>query len=153
VTRSACLGRPHVGCARARPDAVARSVSSAVWLASAIVVGKQTGFAQPSQLRYDAFPYQKYGSSSGVIVSVGRSPFAPGELPSHLASTILSSMSVNQTSEALYRLKVKIQNQTVWADGKEYTLKPGMTLNADVKLENRRVWEWLAGPLFSYTRR
>ncbi|TDK59211.1 HlyD family efflux transporter periplasmic adaptor subunit [Sapientia aquatica] len=58
------------------------------------VPSRTAGFlavGQEVQLRYQAFPYQKFGLQHGVISDVSSTPFAPNELPSNLASTILSS--------------------------------------------------------------
>ncbi|MFZ6781416.1 HlyD family efflux transporter periplasmic adaptor subunit, partial [Undibacterium sp. Ji83W] len=54
------------------------------------VPSRTAGFIQPGQevlIRYAAFPYQKFGLHTATVVDVSRTPFAPAELPAHLAST------------------------------------------------------------------
>lgn len=119
---------------------------------------RATGFLALGQevlIRYQAFPYQKFGLQRGVVSDVSTTPFAPGELPPSLASTILSNAQQNingfNSNEALYRIKVKLARQTITTYGKKQLLRPGMTLEADVIQERRKIWEWIAEPLLAVT--
>jgi membrane fusion protein len=59
---------------------------------------RAAGFVAPGQevlIRYQAFPYQKFGLQRGIVSDVSTTPFAPGELPPSLASTILSNAQQN----------------------------------------------------------
>lgn len=121
---------------------------------------RAAGFVAPGQevrIRYQAFPYQKFGLQSGIVSNVSTTPFAPGELPPSLASTILSNAQQNingfNNNEALYRIKVKLTRQTIRTYGKEQRLRPGMTLEADVIQERRKIWEWIAEPLLAVAYR
>ncbi|WP_308922269.1 HlyD family secretion protein [Janthinobacterium sp. J1-1] len=108
------------------------------------------------QIRYQAYPYQKFGLQRGTVTDVSKTPFAPAELPQNIASTILSNAQQNiagfNGNEALYRIKVKPDRQTIDAYGKLQALKPGMTLEADVLQDKRKIWEWIAEPLLAITR-
>jgi membrane fusion protein len=121
---------------------------------------RAAGFVAPGQevlIRYQSFPYQKFGLQHGVVSDVSTTPFAPGELPPSLASTILSNAQQNingfNNNEALYRIKVKLARQTITAYGKEQALRPGMTLEADVIQDHRKIWEWIVEPLLAVTYR
>ncbi len=121
---------------------------------------RTAGFVATGQqvaLRYQAYPYQKFGLQLGVVIDVSKTPFAPSELPQHLASTILSNAEQNisgfNSSEALYRIKVRPQRQSVDAYGRMQMLKPGMTLEADVIQDKRRIWEWVTEPLLAAIER
>ncbi|MFS2022214.1 HlyD family secretion protein [Massilia sp. CT11-137] len=121
---------------------------------------RAAGFVAPGQevlIRYQAFPYQKFGLQRGIVSDVSTTPFAPGELPSSLASTILSNAQQNingfNNNEALYRIKVKLTRQTITTYGKEHPLRPGMTLEADVIQDRRKIWEWIAEPLLAVAYR
>ena len=107
------------------------------------------------QIRYQAYPYQKFGLQRGIVTDVSKTPFAPAELPQNIASTILSNAQQNiagfNGNEALYRIKVKLERQTIDAYGKVQALKPGMTLEADVIQDRRKIWEWIAEPLLAMT--
>ena len=113
---------------------------------------RTVGFAaigQDVKLRYAAFPYQKFGLQDGRVASVSRSPVAPAQLPAGLAHLA----GATQASEALYRLTVDLASQRVVAYGDATPLRAGMTLEAAVIQERRRVIEWLFEPLIGMGRR
>ena len=107
------------------------------------------GFLRPGQtvyVRYAAYPYQKFGLYEGQITAVSSTPFAPNELPPNLAQQLVSQAGSN---EALFRVNVHLLDQSVRAYGQEIALKPGLTLEADVLQESRKVWEWIFEPLLA----
>ena len=111
------------------------------------------GFVRPSQrvlLRYQAFPYQKFGHHAGVVASVSRSAISPGELPQQLSA--LADLSGEAgASEPVYRITVDLASQAVVAYGEPVRLQPGMQLEAHVHIESRRLIEWVLDPLFTLT--
>lgn len=107
------------------------------------------GFVRPGQtvyLRYAAYPYQKFGLYEGRIIAVSATPFAPNELPPNLAQQLISQAGSN---EALYRINVQLVDQSIRAYGEDVMLKPGLTLEADVLQERRKVWEWVLEPVLA----
>lgn len=121
---------------------------------------KTAGFVSVGQsvsIRYAAFPYQKFGLQKGIVSEVSLTPFSPTELPSNMASTILAGanngLSGGVANEALYRVKVKLSKQTIDLYGNEKDLKFGMTLEADVLQDKRKIWEWIAEPIIAVSRR
>jgi membrane fusion protein len=108
------------------------------------------GFVRPGQrvlLRYQAFPYQKFGHHEGVVVSVSRSAVNPAELTQQLAGLT----SLYQANEPVYRIVVSLGSQTVTAYGEQLPLQPGMQLEASVLIEKRPLIEWVFDPLFTVT--
>ncbi|QRM31919.1 HlyD family efflux transporter periplasmic adaptor subunit [Microvirga sp. VF16] len=106
------------------------------------------GFLREGQrvlLRYEAFPYQKFGFHEGVVISVSRSAVSPAEMTQQLAG--LSALY--GANEPVYRITVDLKQQTLVAYGNPMPLQPGMKLEADVLLESRRLVEWMLEPLFS----
>jgi membrane fusion protein len=97
-------------------------------------------------LRYAAYPYQKFGLYAVRISAVSSTPFAPNELPPNLAQQLLSQAGSNQ---ALYRINVELADQSIRAYGEDVALKPGLTLEADVLQERRKVWEWVLEPVLA----
>jgi len=121
---------------------------------------RASGFVAIGQqvlIRYQAYPYQKFGLQLGTVTDISQTPFAPAELPPSLASTILSNVAQNGqgggASEALYRIKVKLAQQTIPAYGRLNSLKPGMTLEADILQDRRKIWEWILEPVLAISRR
>ncbi|QIL21159.1 HlyD family efflux transporter periplasmic adaptor subunit [Thermomonas sp. HDW16] len=89
------------------------------------------------QLRYQAYPYQKFGHQLGKVVRISRSALSQGELGNA------------QQGEPFYRITVALARQSVTAYGKAELLRPGMLLDADVFGEKRRLIEWVFEPLYS----
>ena len=90
-------------------------------------------------LRYEAYPYQKFGHYEGVVASISRSAVNPGELPPQLAA--VGGMTGSAT-EPVYLITVQLARQTVTAYGRQVDLQPGMRLEADIALETRRLAQW-----------
>lgn len=114
--------------------------------AQLLVPSSAVGFVrvgQPVSIRYEAFPYEKFGLQHGHVLGVSRSVLTPAEV----------QLLVGQTPEQpLYRVQVAIDNQTISAYGKPQLLKPGMTLDADIMIDRRRLVEWVFEPLFGMSK-
>jgi membrane fusion protein len=113
------------------------------------------GFVRPGQrvqLRYQAYPYQRFGHYEGVVAAVSRAALSPSELPAQLAGlTTLTGAGPSAGGEPIYRITVNLASQSVTAYGAQVPLQPGMTLEADVALERRRLFEWVLDPLYAVT--
>jgi membrane fusion protein len=105
------------------------------------------GFVKPGQkvsIRYQAFPYQKFGAYGGTVTSVSKSAINPAELPQQLAG-------IYAPAESLFRINIKLDRQTATTYGEAATLQAGMQLEADVVTDSRRLIEWMFEPLFTLT--
>ena len=116
--------------------------------AELLVPSRAIGFIEPGdavQLRYQAYPYQKFGHQLGKVRRISRSA---------LSSSELGALAGNaQQSEPYYRITVTLARQTIMAYGKVEPLRPGMLLEADVLGEKRRLIEWVFEPLYSLNGR
>jgi membrane fusion protein len=120
--------------------------AKSVLLAELWVPTKAVGFITPGErvlIRYQAYPYQKFGQHFGRVSDVSRSAVSPADLGRLLGQEI---------KEPRYRVQVALDSQSVLAYGRLETLKPGMTLDADVLLDQRRLIEWVFEPLYGFTR-
>lgn len=109
------------------------------------------GFVRPGQrvlLRYDAYPHQKFGHYAGTVTSVSRATVSATELAGLPAAADTRAL-VAERDEPLYRVTVALDAQTATAYGAAQPLQPGMTLQADVLIETRRVWQWVLDPLYA----
>ncbi|WP_124335814.1 HlyD family secretion protein [Pseudomonas chlororaphis] len=111
---------------------------------------KSIGFIKPGDsvlIRYQAYPYQKFGQYQGRVRSISRTsvPFA------ELASMAGAVPGLGKDSEQLYRLQVSLDKQMVTAYGQPRPLQSGMLLDADVLQDTRRLYEWVLEPLYSLT--
>ncbi len=113
--------------------------------AQLLVPTRAAGFIRTGQsvaLRYQAFPYQRFGHHLGEVLQVGRSVIQPGEGSQPIAMT-----------EPMYRVTVRLPAQQVQAYGEGMALRAGMVFDADVWIDRRRIVEWLFDPLYSVTGR
>lgn len=103
---------------------------------------RSSGFVSEGQdlsVRYDAFPYQKFGMSTGKITQLSKATLLPSEV-------LNAPITVN---EPVYRVTASMDKTYVEAYGRQIQLKPGMTLSADITLDQRSVMEWLLAPVYS----
>lgn len=100
----------------------------------------------PVLLRYQAYPYQKFGHARGKVISVAKSA-----LPASEISSLGNSAGQGQQSEPVYRITVGLDSQSVTAYGKKQPLQAGMLLEADILQDTRRLYEWVLEPLYSLT--
>ncbi|MDX1391753.1 MAG: HlyD family efflux transporter periplasmic adaptor subunit [Rheinheimera sp.] len=106
-----------------------------------LVPTRAFGFIRPGQetrMRYDAFPYQRFGLYKGEVTQYSKSILLPNE--------VSTPVPVN---EPVYQVHVKLASQAVSAYGAEVPLQSGMLLSADIVLEQRSLLNWLFEPILS----
>ncbi|MFS0828797.1 HlyD family secretion protein [Pseudomonas phoenicis] len=114
------------------------------------VPSKAIGFIRSGDavlLRYQAYPYQKFGQHHGQVISVSRTTLSAAEL----ANVVGTVPGLGGSGEQIYRIRVGIQKQAVLAYGESRPLQAGMLLEADVLQETRHLYEWVLEPLYSLT--
>ena len=99
---------------------------------------------QPVNIRYESFPYQKFGQYGGHVTGISRAPIAPQEL----ASAYPVGAEVRAAQENMYRIRVLLESESVTAYGRSTQLTPGMLLSADIRQDTRTLLEWILEPLF-----
>jgi len=111
------------------------------------------GFLRPDQqvrLRFEAFPYQKFGHQNGHVLQVSRTPLAPAELA---GLPLAGALTADHAAEPMFRITVAMDDADLHAFGREKVLVAGMRLQADVLLERRRLIEWLFAPMLGLSGR
>lgn len=103
------------------------------------------GFVKPGnkvRIMYESFPYQNFGVGTGLVRDVARAPTLPNEIPIS-----------NANREQLFRIRVNLTESSLNAYGRAWALSPGMTLSADLVLEERSLLDWLLEPLLALKKR
>jgi membrane fusion protein len=102
-------------------------------------IGKvRTG--QTVSIRYDAFPYQKYGTFKGRIEDISNSVILPQEA---------ERISPVKLAEPAYVVDVAILRQIVRLDGDhEAALRPDMLLTATIETDHRSILAWISESVF-----
>ena len=95
-------------------------------------------------LRYQSYPFQKFGQYDGVVESVSNAS---------VPSTEQAGFTLPDTppGEPIFAITVRLKQQTVKAYGQNVPLQSGMRLDADILQETRRLYEWMLEPLYSIT--
>ena len=91
------------------------------------------------QLRYQAYPYQKFGHHGGRVLRISRSA--------------ISDEHGTTPAEPYYRVLVELDRQDIPAFGSSEPLRPGLVLDADILGERRRLYEWVLEPLYALNGR
>ena len=116
-------------------------------LANLYVPSRAIGFVKPNDkviLRYQAYPYQKFGHAEGHVISIAQTALGSQEW-TNLGNIFTQTAQVN---EPVYLIKVKLNNQHIRVYGTEKKLQIGMVLEADILHENKRLYEWILDPLY-----
>jgi HlyD family secretion protein len=104
------------------------------------VDGKDIGRIEIGQLvriKFDAFPFQKYGTGTGTVRVISRDAFAPeakGEAAAHAAPLY-------------YRVLVDINDAHLRDLPENFVMIPGMTVTAELHAGNRSVISYFLYPL------
>jgi membrane fusion protein len=104
---------------------------------SSVTVGQQV------HIRIDAFPYQKYGLVTGTIKQVELNP---------INESAKAPDAPNVPDIPMYRATVVLSTNTMMMYGKRKFFEPGLTLEADIFNDRRRLIEWIIDPLVSAAR-
>ncbi|MBX9796960.1 HlyD family efflux transporter periplasmic adaptor subunit [Sphingomonas sp.] len=125
----------HIGPEKSLVTIVPRGSSIETWL---YAPSNAIGFVRPGQqvrLRFDAYPYQKYGWGRGTVLAVSRAAIDPANVDAAI-----------RPAEPAFKIRVRIDSMGLIRVRKE-DLRPGMTLAADVALKRRPLWALLFGPV------
>ena len=110
-------------------------------IAELLLPTRSAGFIQVgnnTRLRFDAFPYQRFGFINSEITRIDQTLISPNEVQLPIS-----------LQEPVYRLRAKLNQQQMEAFGKAFDLKSGMLFEADIMLEQRTLIEWLLEPIYS----
>ena len=115
--------------------------NNAELVAELLLPSRSAGFIKindETRLRFDAFPYQRFGFIKGNVTHIDKSLLDENE----------SNLPI-RLNESVYRVRAKLSSQNIKAYGDSFPLKTGMLLEADIILENRSLFQWLLDPIYS----
>ena len=113
--------------------------------AELLVPTRAIGFVRPGQpvtLRYEAFPYERFGQYGGKVDNVGKDIWTQG-----------ASVGPLSVREPVYRIVVDIDRQDISAGDQHIPLRAGMVVSADLLMERRSLIEWLFQPVLQLWHR
>lgn len=115
-------------------------------VAELFVPSRAAGFIKPGQgvrLKYDAFPFQRFGAADGEVISISRTILSPSEI----------SFPGALPQEPVFRVRAKLRSTYIDAYGEKIPMRTGMLLNADIVFDRRSLIEWLLDPIYAVGRR
>ncbi|MGS0689623.1 HlyD family efflux transporter periplasmic adaptor subunit [Shewanella sp. 30m-9] len=113
----------------------------ALLVAELLLPTRSAGFVKSgdeARLRFDAFPYQRFGFLESRVSRIDKALLLDGEAKVPVA-----------LSEPVYRIRTQLSKQDMLAYGDSFPLKSGMLLEADIVLDRRSLLDWLLDPIYS----
>lgn len=99
-------------------------------------------------IRYDAFPSDKFGQFPGTVMSISTVPASRQELQEYTNINV----PANQQDIALYKTIVSIKDKSFRYNEKTLTLSSGLKAQATVFLEERPLYMWMFTPFYKISQ-
>lgn len=112
--------------------------------AELLVASSAVGFVRPGSevaIQYHAYPFQKFGVHHARVQSVSRNALTPVE--------IAEITGKGDAAEPLYRVRARLNKQTIRVYGEDKRLTAGMAVNGGIMIDRRRIYEWIFEPLYT----
>lgn len=109
--------------------------------ADMFVPTRAIGFLSPGvsvDLRYDAFPYQRFGAYPAKLQQVSKTVLSPDDINAPIP-----------LQEPVYRARAVLMHNDILAYGNRFPLQAGMLFEAHLHLDERPLYQWLLKPLYS----
>ncbi len=113
---------------------------------------------QPVELKVDTYPFQKYGTLKGTLSWISPDAEQPKDPNSANASAdhpdngdLKPEAPATSKTALTYRVHVTVNpGEHLMLDGHPAPLKPGMSIQADIETERRKIYEFFLAPLVKY---
>lgn len=95
-------------------------------------------------IRYEAFPAEKFGQFSATVKTISRTPASTQEMLTYKGAP----QNTLGISVPWYKVIVKPEKQIISYDGKSIPLENGMKAESTLFLEKRRIYQWMLSPFY-----
>jgi hemolysin D len=105
------------------------------------VENKDIGFVrvgQKAEIKIDTFPYTRYGIIDAQITGITKDAVENKDA------------ATGQSKTLVYKMQLTMAKSSLWVDGKDVELGPGMAVTAEVKTGKRRLIEYFLSPLIQH---
>jgi membrane fusion protein len=92
-------------------------------------------------IRYEAFPAEKFGQFSGKISIISRVPASPQEMMTYRGAP-------KTTAVPYYKVIVSPSNYNIKYGNKKLSIENGMKAQSTLFLEKRAIYQWMLSPFF-----
>jgi hemolysin D len=129
-------------------------------IVEATVTNQDIGYlklGQPVEIKVDTFPFQKYGSLPGTLVWISADAEDKGSA-SHDLDTRSGSQAdeeernaaANPNAGYVYKVHIRVAEPAFDVDGVNKRVQSGMTVQADIVTDRRRVLDFFLSPVIKY---
>lgn len=95
-------------------------------------------------IRYEAFPAQKFGQFAGKIITLSKTPATQQEILSYHSGPDRSQLE----NLPYYKVIIEPLNQKIFFEKKMLPLQNGMKAVITLFLEKRKIYQWMATPFY-----
>ncbi|UTM57122.1 HlyD family secretion protein [Photobacterium sp. CCB-ST2H9] len=94
-------------------------------------------------IRYEAFPAEKFGQFSGTVTLISRTPASPQEMMTYRGSPKDVSAAI-----PYYKVTIRPEKHVISYGGKQLSLENGMKAESTLFLEKRKIYQWMFSPFY-----
>ncbi|MEL7885087.1 HlyD family secretion protein [Serratia marcescens] len=95
-------------------------------------------------VRYDAFPAEKFGQFAGTVSIISKAPASPQEMLTYQGAP----KAALTAAVPYYKVIVIPEKQSIAYDGKRLSLENGMKAQSTLFLEKRKIYQWMLSPFY-----
>lgn len=95
-------------------------------------------------VRYDAFPAEKFGQFAGTVSVISKVPASPQEMLTYQGAP----KAALTAAVPYYKVIVMPEKQAIAYNGKRLSLENGMTAQSTLFLEKRTIYQWMLSPFY-----
>lgn len=96
-------------------------------------------------VRYDAFPWQKFGQFSGAVKEISTVPATLQEMAAYRSAP---REELIKSGGNYYRIICSLSEKGLYYEGRFIELSNGLTASVTLFLEKRSLWQWILSPLY-----
>jgi len=90
-----------------------------------------------ARIKFDAYPFQKYGTASGTVRTISRDTFTPTQ----------QDAAATQSNQPFFKARVLLADKSLGTDKDPVRLLPGMAVSAEIMVGQRTVISYFLYPL------
>lgn len=94
-------------------------------------------------IRYEAFPAEKFGQFSGTVQLISKAPASQQEMQTYQGAPTNRAAAI-----PYYKVLVRPDKQTIPYNGKILHLENGMKAQTTLFLEKRKIYQWMLAPFY-----
>ncbi|WP_434526411.1 HlyD family secretion protein [Photorhabdus asymbiotica] len=113
-----------------------------IWVPNDAIPYLSTG--DKVNVRYEAFPPEKFGQFAASIELISKTPASPQEMLTYQGAP----KNAQGLSVPYYKVVIKPEKQKIYYNGKSVPLRNGMKAQVTLFLEKRKIYQWMVSPFY-----